>query len=174
MNSTLHFPTSLRCAFETPNRGVTDLVDDLLQLCPEQGLLVEFDADRCLVRSLTGNSEVIDSPLRKSVFRALLARLAALCNQWIPDSVSPYGGKAYLQVRSDPVRLFQVSFANTPSEQWLTLTPLTVDELLPRIQELEVQAAEQSAEIESLKETVDQLTDRLRDATQRLLTLNVP
>src|SRR5438046_4050369 len=125
MNTMSSFCGALRSAFERPTRGVVGLVDDLLRLCPEQGLRLEWQADRCRVRSLANGSEaVFDRPLRKSVFRAILARVAALCNERSPNSVSPYGGQGELLVGADPPAPFRVTFANTPDEQKLELIPV--------------------------------------------------
>jgi hypothetical protein len=107
---------------ERPAGGVVGLVDDLMRLCQEHGLQLDWQAASCRVCSLTdGWEEVIDRPLRKSAFRALLARVAALCNERNPDSVSPYGGQGELAIGPDPAAVFRVSFANTPDEQWLQL-----------------------------------------------------
>ena len=115
------FTGAFRKALEHPSGGVVGLVDDLLKLCQEHGLQFDWQADRCRVRFLAdGLEEVIDGPFRKSVFRAILARVAALCNQRRPKSVSPYGGRGEVLVPSDRT-LLQVSFANTPDEQWLKM-----------------------------------------------------
>jgi len=98
------------------------LVDDLLAVCLEHGLQLDWQADRCRVRSFGGGwEESIDVPLRKSVFRAILARVATLCNERIPNSVSPYGGQGELSVGANRPAVFRVTFANTPTEQKLEL-----------------------------------------------------
>jgi hypothetical protein len=126
MNTTSEFSGALRSVFEGPTRGVVGLVDDLLRLCQEHGLQLNWQADRCRVRSPAGRwEEVLSAPLRKSVFRAVLARVAALCNERSPNSVSPYGGQGKLVAGADPATVFRVSFANTPDEQWFTLSLLT-------------------------------------------------
>src|SRR5882724_2480618 len=123
MNTTSQISGALRSAFERPTRGVVGLVDDLLRVCQEQSLQLDWQTDRCRVRSLTdGSEEVRDRPLRKSVFRAILARVAALCNERKPNSVSPYGGQGELLVSTDPPAIFRVAFANTTDEQKLELT----------------------------------------------------
>jgi hypothetical protein len=101
------------------------LVNDLLQLCQERGLQLDWQADCCRVRPVAGGSEeVIESPLRKSLFRAILARVAVLCNERSPNSVSPYGGRGELIVGANPATVFRVVFTNTPGEQRLELTPV--------------------------------------------------
>jgi len=102
-----------------------DLVDHLFGLCREQGLQLEWQANRCLIRPLGAErQESADVPLPKSVFRAMLARLAVLCNEQNPGSVSPYGGQGQLLVGSDPATAIRVAFVNTPGQQSLELVPV--------------------------------------------------
>ena len=68
--------------------------------------------------------ELIELPLRKSAFRAILARVAVLCNERCPNSVSPYGGQGELLVDTDPATALRVAFVNTPDEQSLELASL--------------------------------------------------
>lgn len=122
----------LRNAFEHPTRGVVGLVDDLLMACREHGLQLDWQADHCRVRSAGGDwEELLDVPLRKSVFRAILARIAALCNERRPNSVSPYGGQAELLMGAgtNPTAVLRITFANTSAEQKLELTTLTLRDL---------------------------------------------
>jgi hypothetical protein len=123
MNTTLQLAELFRSALDDSRRGVVGLVDELLKSCPEQGLRLDWQGDRCRVRSLgNGSEQVLDLTLQRSQFRAILARVAALCNAHRPDSVSPYGGQGELAAGTDPVTVFHVSFANTPEEQRLQLT----------------------------------------------------
>ena len=48
-------------------------------------------------------------------------RLAALCNEQSPGSVSPYGGEGELSIGTNPSAVFRVAFTNTPGEQVLEL-----------------------------------------------------
>jgi hypothetical protein len=54
--------------------------------------------------------------------RALLARLAALCNEQTPNSVTPYGGQGQFSPGTSPPAVFRVAFINTAAEQKLELT----------------------------------------------------
>ena len=65
---------------------------------------------------------LIQVPLPKSVFRAALARLAALCNERNPGSVSSYGGEGELVIGAEPSHVCHVTFTNTSSTQWVRLT----------------------------------------------------
>jgi hypothetical protein len=105
-----------------PQGGVAGLVDELLAVCREHALELDWQADRCRMRSPGGEWEqLVDLPLRKSVFRAILARLAALCNERAPNSASPHGGQGELSAGADPAAVFRVTFTNTPAEQKLAL-----------------------------------------------------
>src|SRR5947209_3628521 len=122
MSATSEFSGILHRTLAQPARGVVGLVDDLLALCPEHGLHLEWQTGHCRVRSYGGDGEEpTDVPLGQSVFRAILARVAALCNERSPSSVSPYGGQGELSVGANPPAVFRVTFANTPDEHKLEL-----------------------------------------------------
>src|SRR5688500_6939489 len=112
------FQERLRCVFTSP-REVVGLVDDLLGLCHEQGLRIDYLNAHCVVRSIGDQAQETEIPLPKSVFRAILARVAALCNDQHPDAVTPYGGEAQFSLGSIPSAIFHVAFTNTPEEQRL-------------------------------------------------------
>jgi hypothetical protein len=114
---------ALRRVLTQPTGGIAGLVDDLLTVCREQGLQLDWQADRCRMRSFAEDwQEWRDVPLRKTVFRAVLARLAVLCNERNPGSTSPYGGQGEIIVGANPATVFRVVFTNTPGEQRLELT----------------------------------------------------
>src|SRR5262245_37249153 len=103
MNTTAQLSGILRGVLTRPSGGMVGLVDDLLVVCLEHGLELEWQADRCRFRPLGGTWEELTRVTpRKSVFRALLARVAVLCNERTPNSVSPYGGQGELSVGEDP------------------------------------------------------------------------
>jgi hypothetical protein len=123
MNDQTLFAERLRQAFTPPPTGVVGVVDRLFELCREQELRLDWQADQCYVRPLHGGpQESIQVALPKSAFRAILARVAALCNQQAPDSVSPYGGEGELTFGTDQPTRFRVKFKNTPDEQRLEVT----------------------------------------------------
>ena len=127
MNAASEHVRAIRTALEHPARGVVGLVEDLLAVCRGQRLQLDWQTDCCRVRSVGDNwDESIDLPLRKSVFRAILARVAALCNERVPNSVSPYGGHGELSVGPAPHDVIRVAFVNTPAEQKLELVTETV------------------------------------------------
>ena len=74
--------------------------------------------------------ESFDIPLPKSLFRAALARIAAICNEQRPQSVTPYRGEGEIVVlppvspysqKSVPPSTCYVLFTNTPSDQQLEM-----------------------------------------------------
>jgi hypothetical protein len=117
------FEDLIRPVFSPTQRGVAGLVDDLLRICRDRGLQLDWHAGQCRIRSIgVVPEEAIEVPLPRSVFRAILARLAALCDERGPGSVSPYGGEGELAVGVAPVILCAVTFTNTPGEQRVQLT----------------------------------------------------
>lgn len=123
MNKPTAFAESIHKAFRPTPRAVVGLVDDLLGLCREQELVLDWHDDHCRVRTIDVDpEETVEAPLAKAVFRAVLARLAALCNERHPGSVSPYGGEGELTVGTNPPIVCRVVFTNTPSEQRVQLT----------------------------------------------------
>ncbi|HYT89278.1 MAG TPA: hypothetical protein VEL76_11285 [Gemmataceae bacterium] len=124
MNTSSSFREQIQRAFTPASRGVVDLVDRLLGLCRESGLRLDWKANQCRVRSLeTEGANATEIPLQKSVFRAILARVAVLCNERSPNSVSPYGGNGELLAGTNPPTILQAAFVNTPAEQQLELRP---------------------------------------------------
>jgi len=129
MNEPSPFLQSIRQTLEPTPRGVVGLVDDLLELCHAQGIQLDWRAGLCRVRSIGMEpEESVEVPVPKSVFRALLARLATLCNDRNPGSISPYGGEGELTVDVDPVTVCRVAFTNTPDEQRVQLSRIERDD----------------------------------------------
>ena len=131
MNQSIDFADRVQLAFRTTERGVVGLVGDLLGLCRLLQLRFNFSNGLCLVNGLGADAqEALDIPVPKSVFRAALARIAAICNEQHPQSVSPYKGKVNIAL-PPPVSssthqdvtpsTCHVSFANTPSDQHLEM-----------------------------------------------------
>lgn len=120
MNTTLTLSDRVRTALRPTGTGVIGVVDQLLGLCREHALHLKWDEDQCRVRQLTSDpAESVDVPMRKSFFRAILARVAALCNERVPNSVSPYGGVGELTSNSEQPTHFRAVFTNTLDEQRL-------------------------------------------------------
>ena len=118
----------VRTAFAPTPRGVVGVVDDLLDLCQAHELRIHFQDHRCHVRFPGADTQdSLDVPLSRSVFRAVLGRVAALCNEHHPLSVTPYGGEGEIVIRVPvsengiPPSTCYVAFTNTPSEQRLEI-----------------------------------------------------
>jgi hypothetical protein len=124
MSTATTFSTTIQQIILKPSQGVVGLVDDLLAACSEYSIELTWQGGHCRLSSSADEwEETIDLPIRKSVFRATLARLATLCNMQQPDSVSPYGGTADLAVGQSPKRIMRVTLVNTSAEQKLRLQP---------------------------------------------------
>jgi hypothetical protein len=114
----------LRRAFEPGVRGALGLADELLALAREGALRCEWQGDT--VRVTPADGEPFDVALPKSVFRAVLARVAVLCNEHRAESVTPYRGEAELLAGDPPAPVF-VAFVNTPDEQRFAARPAPVE-----------------------------------------------
>jgi hypothetical protein len=124
MSTTFDLSGALRRVLLHPTGGVAGLVADLLKVCREHGLQLDWQADRCRVRSLAGDwQDLTVVPLRKSVFPAILARVAALCNEGSPSPISPYGGQGEIAVGANLAAVFRVAFTTNPCKQRLEQTP---------------------------------------------------
>lgn len=112
----------LRQAFTPTPLGVVGLTDQLLQACAGGDVVFERVGDRCVYRwTIDGDTQEGTLPLRPAAFRTILARVAALCNEQRPDSVTPYRGEGLVSVPGHPGELHRVRFINTPEQQQLTL-----------------------------------------------------
>ncbi len=122
MNTASQLSRTIRDVLTQPTGSIAGLVDSLLAACQKHGLQIEWQSGRCRFRTNGGEwEELTDRPLRKSAFRAILARLAVLCNEQTPNAVSPYGGQCHLRAGTNSPSLFRITFTNTPAEQKLEL-----------------------------------------------------
>lgn len=123
MNTISEITSVIRQVLSEPCGGIVELTDRALDACLKHDLQLDWQPSLCRVRSRDGDWEDVDDlPIRKSAFRAILARVAVKCNEHAVDSVSPYGGEGILSFGENPVRSFLVRFANTSSQQRLELT----------------------------------------------------
>ncbi len=107
----------LQRAFRPTQRGVVGLTEQLLGACVGGEVELERVEDRCVYRwTEGGDTQEAPVPLAPAAFRTILARIAALCNERSPGSVSPYGGRGELVVGASEVF---VKFINTAQAQKL-------------------------------------------------------
>lgn len=126
MSTSSLYSQAIRRVLASSARGVVGLVDDLLTVCQDHKLQLDWQANRCRVRPSGGNwDDWIDVPFRKSVIRAILARLATLCNEHGATAISPYGGDGELSTGHGQAAVFKLSLTNTSDEQKFELTPQT-------------------------------------------------
>jgi len=106
--------------------NLIEFVDGLLRVCAENEVHLRMQTDSGLLRSTKrGRAEhAFKNPLTKSRFRAVLARIALLCNEATAGSTSPYGGMGTVPISSDQLDSVQVSFANTPDDQFIDIQPV--------------------------------------------------
>ena len=109
-------------AFTAPAGGVLGLVDELLAASRGQEIRLGWQVGQCRV-GVPGAEppDQFDVAVPRAVVRAVLARVAALCNERVPNSVSPYQGVGEIAV--DAATVVRVRFVNTPDEQTLELSP---------------------------------------------------
>lgn len=125
----------LRRYLLAPTQGVLGLVEELLAIARQEEVRLDATGDRFQIHlSCDGQVETIDTPLRRSVVRASLARVAVLCNEHRPNAVSPYGGEGELPATAPAGPGIRVSFVNTLDEQRLELVPTrTAAELVAQV-----------------------------------------
>ncbi len=107
----------LQRAFRPTQRGVVGLTEQLLGACVGGDVEFERVGDRCVYRwTEGGHTQEAPVPFSPAAFRTILARVATLCNERSPGSVSPYGGEGKLVVGT--AEAF-VKFVNTAHAQKL-------------------------------------------------------
>jgi hypothetical protein len=112
--------TQLEDAFVPGSQGAVGVVDKLLDLCGP-ALRIDWRENRVVVRQPGAlDEDSVEIPLEKPAFRAILARLAAMCNERAPGSVSPYGGTGELAL-GDPQERFRATIVNSATDQSLEL-----------------------------------------------------
>lgn len=126
MKTTSELADRVRDVLRNPAAGVVGLVDELVALCAGHALEIDWRSDRLRVRSNRGEwDELADELPSKSVLRAAAARVAVLCNESEPNSVSPYGGSAVFDTGTAPPARLKATFVNTPAEQGIRLEPVS-------------------------------------------------
>jgi hypothetical protein len=109
----------LQLAFRPTQHGVVGLTEQLLGACVGGDVEFERVGDRCVYRwTEAGDTQEALVPFAPAAFRAIPARVAALCNDRSPGSVFPYGGEAELVVREAELL---VKFINTADVQKLAV-----------------------------------------------------
>ena len=119
--------------FEPKNGGIVEIVENLLVYLPNQNLKIDFFEGHGRMTSLADpNAEthrkgevrasrksVFHFPMSKPIMRALIARVAFLCESLGFHSGTPYRGEG--ELISEYGCHNRIYYANTPQEQWLFL-----------------------------------------------------
>ncbi len=117
----------LRRAFAPTQRGIVGLTEQLLAACVAVDVEFERVEDRYVCRwTVSGDIQEATVPLPPAAFRTILARIAVLCNERSPNSVTPYGGEGLLALEGQSSTVFRVAFVNTPNKQQMKLKSLAV------------------------------------------------
>lgn len=118
----------IRHAFTIPTRGVVGLVDELLAISADKDIYLSWCDGLCRVVAPATNASM-ELEVSKSVFRAALARLAALCGG--AGEKSPYGGSGEIRVDGPPAKTIRVKWVNTSEEQSVELFSAASDTTAP-------------------------------------------
>ncbi|WP_435020549.1 hypothetical protein TA3x_001891 [Tundrisphaera sp. TA3] len=117
--------TGLESVLADASRGVLGMVDELIAISRKREIHLLWEDQHCRIRPVDGDpGPWPEVPMPRSVFRAILARISALCNERSAAPVSPYGGEADIVSGPGSMDGIHASFANTPDEQRLDLVPL--------------------------------------------------
>ena len=114
-------------AISHPIGAIVGLVDELLEACVMLNCGLELDWSQnefSIVLPVDGDKYRFEPPLlRSSVYRSIIARVSALCNERVPGEVSPYGGEGEVFVGGNPDDVVHAEFENTGGKFRLKLTP---------------------------------------------------
>ena len=107
---------------------VVKFTHELMQLCTKHELRLRLEPSQCVVESIGGKEsiDVIENPMRRSQFRAVLARIVAICSECSNRIMTPYGGDWEISYGGDQNRRIRVSVQNTPNAQFVELEALNV------------------------------------------------
>ncbi len=118
-------PPAIWESFTPREGGILDLVDDMLARCVNDQVRIVWCPGVVTEYPLSGTSPTsFEVTLRNSAFRAVMARMAVLCERPDSEPVSPYGGRGEFTDRRWPRVRFSLQFTNTADDQRLELTPI--------------------------------------------------
>jgi hypothetical protein len=107
-------------AFVPTQGGIVALTDQLLEACVGSDVEFKRIGKQCVCNwAANGETKQALVPLPPAAFRTILARIAALCNEFSPNAVSPYREEGLLTVKRVSPAVVRVAFVNTPDEQRL-------------------------------------------------------
>ncbi|MGP0064244.1 MAG: hypothetical protein ACLQGP_11670 [Isosphaeraceae bacterium] len=96
------------------------MTDQLLEACVGSDVEFKRVGNRCVCNwTVNGETKEALVPVPPAAFRTILARVAALCNEYSANAVTPYRGEGLLTVKGPPPTVVRVAFVNTPDQQRL-------------------------------------------------------
>ena len=112
----------IRRALTEPSDGAVGIVHELLAIARETDIHIDWHEGNCRVH-LAANRPVdrIEVPLPKAVFRAALARIAAIRVELESVTFSPYGGQGPIVFDPQSARHVFARFINTADQQCLAI-----------------------------------------------------
>ena len=117
----------LRQSFSSPADGVPALVDEILAVAAANSLHLTWVEGMSVIRLVQEREATpLTVAVPRSVIRAVLARIATLCNEHEPGQVSPHRGLGLLSAPQSATlpagpTLLIAEFVNTPDKQSLSL-----------------------------------------------------
>lgn len=120
--------TELLNAGANSELDVVKFSDEFMQLCAIHELHLRLEPSQCVVESCGGKESIdmIENSMRRSQFRAVLARIAAICSEGSNSIMTPYGGDWEVSYGGDQNRRIRVSIQNTPDAQFVELEALNM------------------------------------------------
>lgn len=111
----------LRRAFAAPNDDVPRVVDELLAVASAHRMKIDWSDGACEISELGADMSGERFPMAKSVFQAILARIAAL---YIPDSMSVTAYAGAGEIDAGREHRISAAYFNEADRQWLCLGPV--------------------------------------------------
>ena len=115
------FQQQVQQSFKLNADGIVGVVDRLLIVSSECKLTFDWDNGDCRIRS--ANMDEVNIPMRVSLFRAMIARVAAIVSEQTTDSISPYQGDGTITLDDPPEAAITVTYRNNPGDLLLMIAP---------------------------------------------------
>jgi hypothetical protein len=108
--------------FQKPQLGCVAIVDGILKIACKFPLKFEWAEDRCQLQILNSDQQT-KMPIRKSTFRAIIARVATIASEKSFLAFNPSVGDENFSIGADVDIGLAARFENSPDRQMLELLP---------------------------------------------------